>query len=182
MLAAAASAGGCGRASHAAGAGSTPAASVAAPETAADGTRTWTVEADDAMKFSVTQITARPGERLKVVLVNRGRQPKVAMGHNWVLLQRDTDVRAYAVRAAAAIADEYLPPALASQVVAHTRLLGPGERDEVTFTAPAEPGRYVYLCSFPGHYALGMQGVLLVEGEPSAGTTSPTPSAAGATE
>ena len=37
-----------------------------------------------------------------------------------------------------------------------------GESDTVTFDAPAEPGAYPYLCSFPGHFAL-MQGVLTVK-------------------
>jgi azurin len=48
-------------------------------------------------------------------------------------------------------------------MIAHTKLLGPKEKDTVTFQAPKEPGRYPFLCSFPGHYQVGMRGELIVE-------------------
>jgi len=32
-----------------------------------------------------------------------------------------------------------------------------------TFAAPAAPGRYPFICSFPGHAQVGMRGVLIVE-------------------
>ena len=41
--------------------------------------------------------------------------------------------------------------------------LGPGESAEVTFTAPTKPGKYVFLCSFAGHWAAGMTGDLIVK-------------------
>ncbi|MEO8522995.1 MAG: plastocyanin/azurin family copper-binding protein, partial [Acidobacteriota bacterium] len=46
-------------------------------------------------------------------------------------------------------------------VLAATRLLNGGETGRLNFTAPAKPGEYVYLCSFPGHW-LRMYGVMLV--------------------
>ena len=44
-----------------------------------------------------------------------------------------------------------------------TGLAGPNETVEVTFAAPTAPGSYAFVCSFPGHYALGMRGVLTVK-------------------
>ncbi|NDF35950.1 MAG: hypothetical protein EB154_08925, partial [Nitrosopumilaceae archaeon] len=38
----------------------------------------------------------------------------------------------------------------------------PGESGEVTFTAGA-PGSYHYICTVPGHAALGMSGNFVVE-------------------
>ncbi|HEX9845145.1 MAG TPA: plastocyanin/azurin family copper-binding protein, partial [Candidatus Nitrosotenuis sp.] len=38
----------------------------------------------------------------------------------------------------------------------------PGESGEVTFTAGA-PGTYYYICTVPGHSALGMKGSFIVE-------------------
>jgi len=35
-------------------------------------------------------------------------------------------------------------------------IVKPGESAEVTFEAPMEPGEYTFLCSFLGHYGLGM--------------------------
>ncbi|MGD1893724.1 MAG: plastocyanin/azurin family copper-binding protein [Cyclobacteriaceae bacterium] len=46
-------------------------------------------------------------------------------------------------------------------MIVHTKFIGGGESDTITFEAPS-PGTYDYICSFPGHYAL-MQGKLIVE-------------------
>lgn len=138
----------------------TPAAAPAAAP-AADGARTVAITADDAMKFSVTEIRAEPGEKLRISLKNLGRMPRQAMAHNWVLLvaMPDADVLALAQGAAARM-PEYLP-AEAAKVLAHTRLLGPNETDTIELTAPAAPGEYPFVCTFPGHAAL-MRGKLLV--------------------
>ena len=39
------------------------------------------------MKYDVTEITAKPGEKLRVVLKAAGSMPKIAMAHNFVLLK-----------------------------------------------------------------------------------------------
>jgi azurin len=144
----------------------TPAAKPAATRTAAtthDG-RAIEISASDTMKFSVTEITARPGERLSVTLVNLGTTPKLSMGHNWVLLGAGADVPQFLVAAAEAVTTEFVPAgAGGDHIIAATKLLGPRERDTVTFAAPTAPGRYEFLCSFPGHYQVGMRGVLIVQ-------------------
>ena len=61
-----------------------------------------------------------------------------------------------------AVEQDYLPPALSDMVLAHTERVGGGETTEVVFTASETPGEYEYLCSFPGHYAAGMKGFLIV--------------------
>jgi azurin len=115
------------------------------------------------MKFSVTEITAKRGERLSVTLVNLGTTPKFSMGHNWVLLAAGLDATQFVIAAAEAVTTEYVPAAGPDRILASTKLLGPKERDTVTFTAPGAPGRYEFLCSFPGHYQVGMRGVLIVQ-------------------
>ncbi len=147
----------CGK-SEAPAAGAAPAA---AQTPAADGVKTVSLTADDSMKFSVTEIRAVAGEKVRVTFKNVGRMPKQAMGHNWVLLvpMADNEVLALA-QAAAARAPEY-QPADATKVLAHTKLLGPNESDTVEFTAPATPGDYPFVCTFPGHAAL-MKGKLIV--------------------
>lgn len=121
------------------------------------------IDAGDDMKFSVTRIEAAPGESITLTLKITGRLPKSAMGHNWVLLTRDADARAYCMSAMSAAANDYLPPALADQVLVATKLMGLGESDTITFNAPAEPGNYPFVCSFPGHFLNGMGGVLVVK-------------------
>ena len=115
------------------------------------------------MKFSMTEIRAKPGETLSVTLVNVGTMPKLSMGHNWVLMKAATGIDAFVMEAAQAATTDYIPQSRKGEVLAHTKLLGPKERDTVTFQAPKQPGRYPYICSFPGHYQVGMKGELIVE-------------------
>jgi azurin len=119
--------------------------------------------ANDQMKFSVTHIDAHPGETIHVVLSNTGTMPKTVMGHNWVLLTAGTDPNTYANAAGAAAGENYQPKAHADQVLASIPLLGPKKEGEVTFDAPLVPGKYFYLCSFPGHCQAGMRGELVVK-------------------
>ena len=49
-----------------------------------------------------------------------------------------------------------------SEIGSMSNLLKPGESDTTTFTAGA-PGKYHYICTVPGHTALGMVGSFIVE-------------------
>ena len=114
------------------------------------------------MKFDVTRIDAAPGQKVTVTLTDVGKLPKEAMAHNFVLLKAGTDVAAFATAAMTHQAQGYLPPEMAGMVIAATKLLGPGESDTVSFTAPAA-GTYDYICTFPGHALTGMRGTLNVK-------------------
>jgi azurin len=121
------------------------------------------IEGTDMMKFSVTSITARPGEQLTVRLRVVGKMPKMAMAHNFVLLRAGADAASFANAAAMAAATAYSPAARKGDVLASTAVAGAGETVEVTFKAPAAAGTYTFLCSFPGHFAAGMRGTLVVK-------------------
>ena len=54
----------------------------------AKGVRTVEIIGTEDMKFSLATITAKPGEQLRVRLVVKGAMPKVAMAHNFVLLNK----------------------------------------------------------------------------------------------
>ena len=140
----------------------TPVPATPAATAAAEG-RKIEITANDQMKFSVVEIRAKAGERLSVTLVNKGTTPKFSMGHNWVLLGLAANVETFLVAAAEAPTTEYVPAARQADILAATKLLGPGERDTATFAAPAAPGRYPFICSFPGHAQVGMRGVLIVQ-------------------
>ena len=118
---------------------------------------------NDMMKFDVTAIDAKPLQKVTVTLKNVGTMPKISMGHNFVLLTKDVDPAKFVEAGTPHMGKEYIAPEMESKVLAHTKLLGPGESDTITFVAPKEPGDYVYICSFPGHYAIGMKGVLKVQ-------------------
>jgi azurin len=124
--------------------------------------RTITITAGDNMKYSIDNLTAKRGEKLRLVLKPTGTMPKVAMAHNIVVLQKGTDPAAFANASVMARENAYIAPGFAKQVVAATPLAGNGETVEVTFTVPAAPGKYAFLCSFPGHFLAGMRGTLNV--------------------
>lgn len=121
------------------------------------------ITANDTMKFNVTEIRAKAGEALAITLVNQGTMPKFSMGHNWVLVTPDVDLAAFAGDAAMAAKTDYVPASHKDKILATTKLLGPKESDTVIFNAPTKPGRYPFICSFPGHFQVGMKGDLIVE-------------------
>ncbi|MDX2196510.1 MAG: plastocyanin/azurin family copper-binding protein [Cytophagales bacterium] len=54
----------------------------------------------------------------------------------------------------------YVPAS--ADVLYHTKLVGPGSNESIYFVAPATPGEYTIVCTYPGHYAT-MQALLIVE-------------------
>ena len=130
---------------------------------AADPPRTIDIVATDDMKFSVTTISARAGEQIRIRLVVKGTMPKIVMAHNVVVLKPGTDVTKLVTEGAPHRATDFIPPAMTGSVIAKTPLAGPGETVQVVFAAPAKPGRYPFICTFAGHYQSGMKGVLVVK-------------------
>ena len=122
-----------------------------------------TIEGHDNMQFDKKEFTVKEGEVVALTFKNAGTLPKAAMGHNIMILKEGTVVPAFAVDCAPNGQTTGLPvnPELQEKIVAHTDILGPGEEETVTFTAPAA-GTYDYICTFPGHFAL-MKGVMTVE-------------------
>ncbi len=130
---------------------------------AAQQPRTIEIKGTDDMKYSVTSIVAKPGERIRVVLIAAGSMPKIVMAHNWILLKKNADQQAFINASALARDTGFIAPAQKANVLASTTLIGAGEKAEVTFTAPKVAGPYPYVCSFPGHFAAGMKGTLTVK-------------------
>jgi azurin len=118
------------------------------------------IDGMDDMKFDRTLFKVKAGQKITLELKNIGKLPKEAMSHNVVILQQGTDVNAFGAAAIPAKPD-HIPADMASDVIAHTKLLGPGESDTIEFTI-ADPGVYDFICSFPGHFGT-MKGKIVVE-------------------
>jgi azurin len=116
---------------------------------------------DDAMKYDRTLFKVKAGQPVTLDFKNVGKQPAAAMSHNVVILQQGTDVQAFGEAAIPAAATEHIPPAMKTDVIAHTKLLGPGESDKITFTLP-DAGVYDFICTFPGHFGT-MHGKIVAE-------------------
>lgn len=114
--------------------------------------------ANDQMRFNTTSIEV-PAGKIKVELKNTGALPKDVMGHNFIVLKPGSDAVAFAAKAMPAKATDYIPDG-ATEVLGHTKLLGPGESAILELEVAA--GTYPFLCSFPGHVGL-MNGQLVAQ-------------------
>jgi azurin len=126
----------------------------------ANGVANVTITSNDGMRFDVRKINVSPGQKVRLTLTHTGKLDKRIMGHNVVFLKNGVKPSAFAVKAAAARDNDYIPEET-TEVIAHTKMIGGGETTVIEFIAP-EAGTYNYICSFPGHYAM-MKGKLIVE-------------------
>lgn len=135
----------------------------AAVPTVADGdTLVVQLTGDDSMHFNGVRFTVTSGQPVRIELKNIGQNPPAVMAHNVVVLKSGSDPEAFSFAAGQEKAEGYLPTALKQEVLAFTAFAGPDDTVQATFTAPA-PGEYPFLCTFPGHFAAGMHGVMVVE-------------------
>ncbi|MFO7168809.1 MAG: plastocyanin/azurin family copper-binding protein [Chloroflexota bacterium] len=110
------------------------------------------------LAFAPATLTVQSGQEISVTFKNNS----AAQQHNWVLVNGGDDVAARVDEAAVnAGPPDYLPSG-DSNIIAATKMLQPGESETVTFTAPA-PGTYLFICTYPAHYAAGMKGTLTVQ-------------------
>jgi len=116
---------------------------------------------NDQMKFDRTLFKVKAGQTITLDFKNVGTQPAAAMSHNVVILQQGTDVQKFGEAAIPAAATEHIPASMSTDVIAHTKLLGPGESDQITFTLP-DAGVYDFICTFPGHFGT-MHGKIVAE-------------------
>lgn len=115
----------------------------------------------ERMLFTVTEFTVKAGAPVKLIFDNTDATP-----HNLLIVQPGAEDEV----GLAAIEMAKQPEALASmnftpksdRIVLASQMLKQGEAETMRFHAPKEPGRYPYICSFPGHY-LVMKGVMIVE-------------------
>ena len=116
------------------------------------------LNSSDLMKFDQNELRVFEGQKITLTLNHTGKMSKEIMGHNFVLLKKETNLNDFAQKAMLARENEYIPDG--NETIAYTKMIGGGESDTIIFTAP-EKGSYTYICTFPGHYGL-MRGVLIV--------------------
>jgi putative heme-binding domain-containing protein len=124
------------------------------------GARPITVEAGKNLSFNPRTLTVRAGEPIELNFVNPDAVP-----HNWTLIRpgalaRVGDLVNKIVAEPDAARRHYIPAS--EDILFYTDITRPSDRFKIYFHAPNTPGRYPFLCTFPGHWMV-MNGELIVE-------------------
>ena len=124
------------------------------------GARPIAIEAGKNLTFATTSFAVRAGEPIELTFKNPDVVP-----HNWALVKPGTlakvgDLANKIITDPDAAARQYVPKT--DDVIVHTDVVPPGDQFSISFRAPGAPGRYPYLCTFPGHWMV-MNGVMIVE-------------------
>jgi len=111
------------------------------------------------MAYDKTVLNAQAGQTVKIVLGNQDQMP-----HNLVVIQAGSlntfgEMLDIFLKSPDAPMLDYVPKS--KYVLGKTKMLDPGETGSVVFKLPDVPGRYPFICTFPGHWRL-MQGVIIV--------------------
>ncbi|MDC0218641.1 plastocyanin/azurin family copper-binding protein [Verrucomicrobia bacterium] len=112
------------------------------------------------MKFDKTVLQVKVGAGVELAFTNNDPMP---MMHNLVLVKPGAHlpiVADAAVMGADGMANSFVPES--NQVLAYTPLVLPGNTYKLYFKAPTKPGKYEYICTYPGH-GLTMWGILHVK-------------------
>jgi len=123
-----------------------------------------TVDSTDQMSYTTKEIAIdKSCKQFTVELTHSGNLPKNVMGHNLVI-SKTADMQPIATDGlSAGIDKDYLKEGDA-RVIAHTKVIGAGEKTEVTFDVSklAAGESYGFFCSFPGHIAM-MKGAVVLK-------------------
>ena len=91
------------------------------------------IDGNDAMQFNkATLAVPLSCKDFTVKLKHVGKLPKASMGHNWVM-SKTADMTGVVTDGAAAGLDKNYVKAGDARVIAHTKVVGGGESDSVTF-------------------------------------------------
>jgi len=113
------------------------------------GSRAITIEAGKNLTYSVRSLKVKAGEPIKLTFRNPDSVP-----HNWALIKPGKlaevgDLVNKIIAEPDAAIRHYIPRS--SDVLVYTDIVGPQDHFAISFRAPSDPGRYPYLCTFPGH-------------------------------
>jgi len=120
--------------------------------------QTITMGTEPGLKFDIKEFKVKAGSKVKLVFNNNDD-----MLHNLIIVNPG---KADAIGQEAVnlgldgLAKGFIPES--KEVLFHTNLMQPHTSDAIYFKAPSKPGRYQYVCTFPGHADI-MRGVMVVE-------------------
>ena len=118
------------------------------------------IEAGKNLSFVPSSFKVKAGEPIKLTFINPDVVP-----HNWALIEKGSlakvgDLVNKIIGQPDAVIRQYVPKS--DLIICHTDIVGPQEQMSIGFEAPKSPGKYPFLCTFPGHWMV-MNGVMIVE-------------------
>ncbi len=123
------------------------------------------VHSTDQMSYTTKAIdVSKSCKTFTVKLIHDGKLPKNVMGHNWVL-SKASDMAGVTTDGMAAGLDKNYLKADDARIIAHTKIIGGGETDSVSFdVSKLQAGEnYQFFCSFPGHASMMKGDLKLVD-------------------
>lgn len=112
------------------------------------GTAELNVSVKDEFNFNPNKLTAKAGGEITLTFENTG-----TIEHAFALLKEGVDLEH---------ALEEDEEELHEELLLEIHEVAAGDSTTETFTAPSDPGDYVFLCTVPGHAEAGMVGTLTV--------------------
>lgn len=123
-----------------------------------------TVDSTDQMSFNTKEIAIdKSCKQFTVELTHSGSMAKSVMGHNLVV-SKEADMQPIATDGIGAGLDNNYLKAGDTRVIAHTKVIGAGEKDSLTIDVSklAAGEKYGFFCSFPGHISM-MKGTVVLK-------------------
>lgn len=112
----------------------------------------------DAIAYDKKEFTIKAGEIVKLTFKNNSTSS--AMQHNVVITLPGKESEVDQAGITSGAENGWIPKDHPS-IIAHTKLVDPGQTDTIVFRAPAA-GKYAFLCTYPGHSA-SMRGMIIVK-------------------
>lgn len=120
--------------------------------------QTITMGTEPGLKFDKKEFKVKAGSKLKLVFNNNDD-----MLHNMLIVNPGTadNIGQLAIDLGLdGLNKGFIPES--EDILYHTNLMQPHTSDAIYFEVPKKPGKYQYVCTFPGHSAI-MRGIMIVE-------------------
>ena len=114
------------------------------------------ISGSDMMKYDITEITLNSScERTKISLTHAGKLPINVMGHNIVIVEESNFNKiTQLINFSLGLDKGYLPDS--KDIIYISEMVGGGEKTvlDMDMSKFSNGKKYVFFCSFPGHWAL----------------------------
>jgi len=111
----------------------------------------------ERMRYDVTEFKVKAGKKISLTFANTDFMP-----HNLLVVQpgsaNEIAMAALAL-GAKGFENGFLPES--DKIIAATKMLDNDDEQTIEFVAPSKPGKYEFVCTFPGHHLL-MRGIMEV--------------------